>query len=131
MSGHETIRVLEVEVDAPPSQKEKAGTLQGATDTMDGPPPSSEDPQVEDPLWRTVILPDRQWNGWKEADAAVQSSAADGKSEGNAREELARPAEQPVAGGAQAGVPVSQSPGVEGGFLLCSLSGDRPSSCKM
>ncbi|CAG03968.1 unnamed protein product, partial [Tetraodon nigroviridis] len=91
MSGHETIRVLEVEVDAPPSQKEKAGTLQGATDTMDGPPPSSEDPQVEDPLWRTVILPDRQWNGWKEADAAVQSSAADGKSEGNAREELARP----------------------------------------
>lgn len=118
MSGHETIRVLEVEVDAPPSQKEKATTLQRETETMDRPLPSSEDPQVEDPSWRTVILADRQWNGWKEVDAPVQSSAADGKSEGNATEDLARPAEQAVVGGTQVGAPLSQSAGVEGNFVL-------------
>lgn len=118
MSGHETIRVLEVEVDAPPSQKEKAAPLQGETETMDQPLSSSEEPQVEEPSWRTVILADRQWNGWKDVDAAVQSSAADGRSEGNAREDLARSTEQPVAGSAQVGPPVSQSPGAEGNFVL-------------
>lgn len=111
MSGHETIRVLEVEVDAPPSQKEKAAPLQGETETM-------EDPQVEEPSWRTVILADRQWNGWKDVDVPVQSSAADGRSEGNAREDLARPTEQPVAGSTQVGSPVSQSSGAEGNLVL-------------
>lgn len=118
MSGHETIRVLEVEVDAPPSQKEKAAPLQGETETVDRPLPSSEDPQVEEPSWRTVILADRQWNGWKDVDAPVQSSAADGRSEGNAREDLARPTEQPVAGSTQVGSTVSQSSGAEGHFVL-------------
>uniref|UniRef100_A0A3B5KMD0 Uncharacterized protein n=1 Tax=Takifugu rubripes TaxID=31033 RepID=A0A3B5KMD0_TAKRU len=80
MSGQETIRVLEVEVDAPPSQRDKATTLHRETETMDRPLPPSEDPQVEPP-WRTVILADRQWNGWKEVDAPVPSSAPDGKSE--------------------------------------------------
>lgn len=131
MSGHETIRVLEVEVDAPPSQKEKATTLQGETETMDRPLPSSEDPQGEDPSWRTVILAERQWNGWKEVDAPVQSPAANVKSEGNATEDLARPTEQPVASGTQVGTPVSQSTGVEGNFAFSSFCGDHPPRCKM
>ncbi|TWW57023.1 POU domain, class 6, transcription factor 1 [Takifugu flavidus] len=113
MSGQETIRVLEVEVDAPPSQRDKATTLHRETETMDRPLPPSEDPQVEPP-WRTVILADRQWNGWKEVDAPVPSSAPDGKSEGNAREEEARLTDQPAVGGAQIGNPMSQSPGKEG-----------------
>lgn len=129
MSGHETIRVLEVEVDAPPSQKEKATTLQREAETMARPLPPSEDPQAEDPSWRTVILTDRQWNGWKEDEAAVQSSAGGGKSEGHARADLARPTEQPVAGGAQVGAPVSQSAAVEGNFVLRSFCGDDPSRC--
>lgn len=118
MSGHETIRVLEVEVDAPPSQKENATTLQRETEPMDRPLPPPEDPQVENPVWRTVILPDRQWNGWKEVDAPVQA-AADGQSEGGSRQDSARPAEQPVGAGAQVAAPVSQSAGVEGDFVLC------------
>eukprot|EP00066_Takifugu_rubripes_P011742 XP_011601008.1 PREDICTED: POU domain, class 6, transcription factor 1 [Takifugu rubripes] len=113
MSGQETIRVLEVEVDAPPSQRDKATTLHRETETMDRPLPPSEDPQVEPP-WRTVILADRQWNGWKEVDAPVPSSAPDEKSEGNAREEEARLTDQPAVGGAQIGNPMSQSPGKEG-----------------
>lgn len=127
MSGHETIRVLEVEVDAPPCQEGKASALQGEAETMDRPLPSSEDPQVADPSWRTVVLPDRQWNGWREADAPAQSSAAGGKGEGDAREAPARPAEQPAAGGAPAGAPVSHSAGVEGSSLLSSFSGHHPS----
>lgn len=113
MSGQETIRVLEVEVDAPPSQRDKATTLHRETETMDRPLPPSEDPQVEPP-WRTVILADRQWNGWKEVDAPVPSSAPDGKSEGNAREEEARLTDQPAVGGTQIGNPMSESPGKEG-----------------
>lgn len=113
MSGQETIRVLEVEVDAPPSQRDKATTLHRETETMDRPLAPSEDPQVEPP-WRTVILADRQWNGWKEVDAPVPSSAPDGKSEGNPREEEARLTDQPAAGGTQVGNPMSQSPGKEG-----------------
>lgn len=116
MSGHETIRVLEVEVDAPPSQKEKVASLQGAPETMDQPLPSSEDPPGEEPSWRTVILPERQWNGWK-VDAPVQSSAADGKCEGNPREDSARPLEQPVVGGMLVGTPVPQTSAVEGNFV--------------
>lgn len=114
MSGHETIRVLEVEVDAPPSQKDKATALHRGTETMDQPPPPSEDPPGEDPSWRTVILADRQWNGWKDVEDAVPSSAPDGKIEGKAGEEAARPAEQPGVGGTQVGHPVSQSSGEEG-----------------
>lgn len=113
MSGQETIRVLEVEVDASPSQRDKATTLHRETETMDRPLPPSEDPQVEPP-WRTVILADRQWNGWKEVDAPVPSSAPDGKSEGNAREEEAQLTDQPAVGGTQIGNPMSQSPGKEG-----------------
>lgn len=124
MSGQETIRVLEVEVDAPPSQRDKATTLHRETETMDRPLPPPEDPQVEPP-WRTVILADRQWNGWKEVDAPVPSSAPDGKSEGNAREEEARLTDQPAVGGTQIGNPMSQSPGKEG---KCSakMSGRHP-----
>lgn len=118
MSGHETIRVLEVEVDAPPSQKEKAAPLQGEPERMDGPLPSSEEPQAEEPSWRTVVLPDRQWNGWKEADAPVQSAAADGKSDGDGREDPSRPTEPAGVGGAWAGAPGSQSAGAEGTFVL-------------
>lgn len=113
MPGQETIRVLEVEVDAPPSQRDKATTLQRERETMDRPPPPSEDPQV-DPPWRTVILADRQWNGWKEVDNPVPSLAPDGKSEGRAREEAARPTDQPTVGGALVGNPVCQSTGKEG-----------------
>lgn len=130
MSGHETIRVLEVEVDAPPSQKDKATTLQRETEPMDRPLPPPEDPQVEDPAWRTVILPDRQWNGWKEVDAPVQA-AAGGQSEGGSREDSARPTEQPVGAGTQVAAPVSQSAGVEGDFVLCSFCADHPSRCKL
>lgn len=125
MSGQETIRVLEVEVDAPPSQRDKATTLHRETETMDRPLPPSEDPQVEPP-WRTVILADRQWNGWKEVDAPVPSSAPDGKSEGNAREEEARLTDQPAVGGTQIGNPMSQSPGKEG-----KCSAVWPSSIQM
>lgn len=123
MSGQETIRVLEVEVDAPPSQRDKAPALHREAGTM-----PSEEPQV-DPPWRTVILADRQWNGWKEVDASVPSSAPDGKSEGNAREEEARPTDLPAVGGTQIANPVSQSLGKEG---KCSakMCGAHPSSCK-
>lgn len=114
MSGHETIRVLEVEVDAPPSQKDKSTVLHGEAEPMDRPLPPPEDPQVEDPSWRTVILSDRQWNGWKEVDVSVPSPAPDGKTEGRAREEASRPAEQPAAAGLQVGNPTPQATGEEG-----------------
>lgn len=121
MSGHETIRVLEVEVDAPPCPKDKATASSGERDTANRPLQASEDPQVDDPSWRTVILAtnDRRWNGWKDTDGSAPSSGPDGKSEGKGKEEVPRPAVHPEVGDTQDSLAVSQSTGGEGKSWPC------------